>query len=49
MTLMLAMMFTCIGIGLFAPRFGTRQQLAVAGLAVAMTALYLVFATRFMV
>jgi len=49
MTLMLAMMFSCVGIGLFARRFGTREQLAVAGLAVAMTALYLIFATRFMV
>ena len=46
MTLMLVMMFSCLGIGLFARRFGTREQLAVAGLAVAMTALYFAFATR---
>jgi hypothetical protein len=49
MTLMLVMMFSCVGIGLFAPRIGTREQLAIAGLAVAMTTLYFVFATRFMV
>jgi len=49
MTLMLVMMFSCLGIGLFARRFGTREQLAVAGLAMAMTTLYFVFATRFMV
>ena len=49
MSLMLAMMFSCLGIGLFARRFGTREQMAVAGLAVAMTTLYLVYATRFMV
>ena len=49
MTLMLVMMFSCLGIGLFARRFGAREQVAIAGLAVAMTSLYFVFATRFMV
>ncbi len=49
MTLMLVMMFSCVGIGLFAQRFGGREQFAIAALAVAMTALYFAFATRFMV
>jgi len=33
MTLMLVMMFSCLGIGLFARRFGAREQFAVARLA----------------
>ena len=48
MMLMLAVIFLCIAIGLLAPRFGTREHLAIAFLATTMTALYLFLAERFM-
>ena len=48
MSLQLLMIFACVAVGLFAPRFGARQQIVVAALATAMTALYLIFGARFM-
>ena len=47
MNLMLAVIFVCIVLGLLAPRIGTREQLAVGVIAVAMTCLYF-FTRRFM-
>ena len=41
MTLMLAVIFLCVALGLVAPRFGARENLAVAVLAALMSALYL--------
>jgi MFS-type transporter involved in bile tolerance (Atg22 family) len=47
-TLLLVMIFACLMVGLFASRFGGRQQILVGGLATVMTALYFFFAARFM-
>jgi hypothetical protein len=47
MKLMLLVIFACVGFGLLSRRFGGREHLAVAALAVAMTGLYY-FTTRFM-
>jgi len=44
---MLAVIFVCIALGLLAPRIGTREQVAVGAIAVAMTCLYF-FTRRFM-
>jgi hypothetical protein len=41
MALMLAYIFLCVAIGLFAQRFGARDNLTIALLAVLMAALYL--------
>jgi predicted phage tail protein len=46
--LMLTVMFVCVLIGLLARDFGRREQLAVAAVATAMTALYYFFGARFM-
>ena len=48
MNLMLAVILLCVALGLVAPRFGRREQLAVGFLATAMTALYFFFSARFM-
>lgn len=47
MNLMLAVIFACVALGLFAPSFGRRENAIVALLAVTMTALYYFF-ERFM-
>jgi hypothetical protein len=47
MYLMLATMFACLLVGLFAPKIGHRAQAIVAILAAAMTTLYLLFPYRF--
>jgi len=44
---MLAVIFVCIVLGLWAPRIGRREQLTVGVVAVAMTCLYF-FTRRFM-
>jgi hypothetical protein len=44
---MLAVIFVCIVLGLSVPRIGTREQVAVGVIAVAMTCLYF-FTRRFM-
>jgi hypothetical protein len=46
MNLMLAVIVTCILVGLFATQFGNRQKLLIATLATTMTALYF-FVARF--
>ena len=48
MYLMLALLLLCLLIGLWAPRFGRRESLAVALLATVTTALYYFLAHRFM-
>ena len=48
MNLQLAMIFTCVAIGLLAPRFGRRAHFLIGLLATAMTALYYFFSGRFM-
>ncbi len=47
MHLMLAVIFLCVGLGLFVRRFGWREQLLVVVMATAMTGLYY-FGQRFM-
>ena len=48
MSLMLVVIFLSVGLGLLAPRFGAREQVVLALAACAMTALYLLFGTRYM-
>jgi hypothetical protein len=48
MNLMLLVIFLCVGFGLWAPRLGRGQHLAIAFLATTMTALYFFFSARFM-
>jgi hypothetical protein len=45
---MLVLFFACVGVGLLAPRFGRREQLGIAALAGALTALYYLAPYRFM-
>jgi hypothetical protein len=47
MNLMLAVIFLCVALGLFARRIGGREQLAVVVIATMMAGLYF-FAQRFM-
>jgi hypothetical protein len=47
MNLMLAVLFVCVGLGLLAPRFGRRENLAVVALATVMSLLYLFQGYRF--
>ncbi|MGH2351131.1 MAG: hypothetical protein ACRDJN_05895 [Chloroflexota bacterium] len=47
MNLMLTVIFACVALGLFLPRFTAREQLLIAAIAVVMTALYY-FPQRFM-
>jgi hypothetical protein len=44
---MLAVILSCIVVGLLARQIGAREQLLVTGLAVLMTALYYLFSYRF--
>jgi hypothetical protein len=48
MNLMLAVIFLCVGIGLFAPRLGTRENVVIGGIGVVMALLYLFQPMRFM-
>lgn len=48
MNLMLAVIFLSVALGVLSRRFGARQDLALALLAVAITALYFFFPARFM-
>ena len=47
MNLMLVTIFVCVGLGLLARQFGTRQNLAVIAIATMMALLYLFQGTRF--
>ena len=47
MNVLLAVLFTCVGLGLLAPRLGRNQHLIIVALATLATALYIVFPQRF--
>ena len=42
MVVMLVAIFLCVAIGLFVPRFGSREIIAVVAIAILMSLLYLV-------
>jgi len=48
MNLMLLVILACVILGLWAPRLGRREQLAIGLVATTMTALYFFFSARFM-
>ena len=48
MNLMLTTIFLCVAVGLLSPRFGRREQWAIAIIATVMTTLYYLRGERFM-